>query len=93
MPDRVTENLGTEIGAMIARITDCEPSSIGAESRFDAIDGWSSMAALSLMVDLEQDLPIKLDLRRFMSVQTVGELTALVAGLVDQSGTAERSGT
>lgn len=74
MPDLVTE-----IGAMIARITDLEPASIGAASRFDAIDGWSSLAALSLMVDLEQDMPIKLDLRRFMSVQTIGELAALVA--------------
>lgn len=72
---------------MIARITDSEPASIGAASRFDAIDGWSSLAALALMVDLEQDLPIKLDLRRFMSVPTVGELTALVAECLARSGT------
>ena len=72
-------DLVTEIGAMVARITDSEPASMGAACRFDAIDGWSSLAALSLMVSLEQDMPIKLDLRRFMSVLTIGELAALVA--------------
>jgi acyl carrier protein len=76
----------TEIGAMIARITDAEPASIGASSRFAAIDDWSSLAALALMVDLEEHLPIKLDLRRFMSTQTVGELTALVEECLARSG-------
>jgi acyl carrier protein len=76
----------TEIGAMIARITDAEPASIGAASRFTAVDDWSSLAALALMVDLEERLPIKLDLRRFMSTQTVGELAALVEECLARSG-------
>jgi acyl carrier protein len=81
-------DLVTEIGAMIALVTDCEPASIGAASRLHDIEGWSSLAALSLMVTLEEDLPVKLDLRRLMSVVTVGELAALVAEAVAQSGTA-----
>ena len=80
-------DLVTEIGVMVARITDSGPASMGAASRFDAIDGWSSLAALSLMVSLEQDMPIKLDLRRFMSVLTIGELAALVAEGLARSGT------
>lgn len=79
MGEHVPEDLAAEITAMIARVTDCAAPGLGAESRFEDIDGWSSMAALSLMVGLEQDLPVKLDLRTFMSVQTVGELTSLVA--------------
>jgi acyl carrier protein len=74
MPDLVTQ-----LSAMIARVTDRDPTSVHADTRFDAIDGWSSLQALSLMVAIEQDLPVKLDLRPFMSVQTVGELAALVA--------------
>jgi acyl carrier protein len=83
-------DLVTEIGAMVARITDSEPASMGAASRFDAIDGWSSLAALSLMVSLEQDMPIKLDLRRFMSVLTIGELAALVAEGLARVGSLSR---
>ena len=37
------------------------------------------------MVNVEQDLPIKLDLRRFMSIRTVGELVALIAEGVGQA--------
>jgi acyl carrier protein len=83
MPD-----LMNQLTAMIAPITDLEPASLTAQSRFDAIEGWSSLKALSLMVNVEQDLPIKLDLRRFMSVRTVGELVALVAEGLGQAETA-----
>ncbi|MFF0723822.1 acyl carrier protein [Streptomyces sp. CMB-StM0423] len=71
--------LMTQITEMIAPITGLDPDGLTAESRFEEIDEWSSLKALSLMVNLEQDLPIKLDLRRFMAVHTVGELAALVA--------------
>lgn len=72
-------DLMTQLTEMIAPITDLDPAALTAESRFEDIDEWSSLKALSLMVNVEQDLPIKLDLRRFMSVRTVGELAALVA--------------
>ncbi|MFG1811838.1 acyl carrier protein [Streptomyces sp. NPDC049040] len=72
-------DLTTRITGMIAPITGLDPADLTAGSRFEDIDEWSSLKALSLMVDLEQELPIKLDLRRFMSVRTVGELVALVA--------------
>ena len=72
-------DLMTRIIEMIAPITDVDPADLTAESRFEDIDEWSSLKALSLMVNVEQDLPIKLDLRRFMSVRTVGELVALIA--------------
>jgi len=72
-------DLTPQITEMIASLTDLDPASLTAQSRFEDIEEWSSLTALSLMVNLEQDLPIKLDLRRFMSVRTVGELTALIA--------------
>jgi acyl carrier protein len=83
MPDLVTQ-----LSAMIVRVTDCDPAGLHADTRFDAVEGWSSLQALSLMVAIEQDLPVKLDLRPFMAVQTVGELAALVAR--DLSRTAGR---
>jgi hypothetical protein len=43
MPDLVTQ-----LSAMIARVTDGGPP--GPDARFDAIDGWSSLQALALMV-------------------------------------------
>lgn len=67
-----------ELSAMIARLTDCDPAGLDAESRFDEMVGWSSMQALTLMIGLEENWPIKLDLRRLMAVQTVGELADLV---------------
>ncbi|MFC4147949.1 acyl carrier protein [Micromonospora mangrovi] len=72
-------DLMTHVTEMIAQVADLDPAALTAESRFEDIDEWSSLKALSLMVDVEQELPIKLDLRRFMSVRTVGELVALIA--------------
>lgn len=78
-------DLMTQITEMIAPITDVDPAALTAQSRFEDIDDWSSLKALSLMVNVEQDLPIKLDLRRFMSVRTVGELVALIAEGLEQA--------
>ncbi len=80
-------DLLTELSTMIAGLTDCDPTGLRAESRFDAIDGWSSMQALTLMVSLEETWPIKLDLRRLMAVQTVGELADLVTEYLQRSET------
>lgn len=81
MPD-----LLTQITEMIAPITDLDPAGLTAESTFEDIDEWSSLKALSLMVNVEQDLPVRLDLRRFVSVRTVGELVALIAEGLGQPG-------
>jgi len=84
-----TTGLAPRITAMVASITDLDPAVLTAESRFEDIDDWSSLKALALMVELEQELPVKLDLRPYMAVRTVGELVALVAeGLGEAAGTA-----
>lgn len=80
-------DLLTELSTMIAGLTDSDPTSLRADSRFDAIDGWSSMQALTLMIHLEETWPIKLDLRRLMAVQTVGELADLVTDYRERSET------
>ncbi|MEH0927115.1 acyl carrier protein [Micromonospora sp. CPCC 205558] len=83
-------DLTTQITEMIAPVADLDPSSLNPESRFEDIDDWSSLKALSLMVNVEQDLPVKLDLRRFMSVRTVGELVDLIAEGLGHAAETER---
>jgi acyl carrier protein len=88
-PTAPAVDLAAQITAMVASITDLDPADLTAESRFEDIEDWSSLKALALMVDVEQDLPIKLDLRRFMAVRTLGELNALIAvGLGQAADTA-----
>lgn len=71
--------LTTRIAALIGRVVTVEADELTESTRFDAIEGWSSVAALALMVELEEQWPLALDLRAFMAVQTVGELVELVA--------------
>jgi len=51
---------------------------ITGDLRFSDLAGWSSITALDLLVSLETRLEIQLDLRCFLTCETVGELTALV---------------
>lgn len=79
-------DLTTPTATLIGRVVTVDPSELTDASRFDEIDGWSSVAALALMVELEDRWPLALDLRAFMAVQTVGELVELVSRDLAASG-------
>lgn len=80
-------DLTRTVTELITRVVAVDQGRLEAHTRFVEIDGWSSVAALALMVEVEEEWPLKLDMRQFMAVQTIGELVELVgAGLNSDPG-------
>lgn len=51
-----------------------EVESVEDSTRFRELPGWCSLQAFGLLVMLENECGVRLDLARFMALQTVGEL-------------------
>lgn len=66
---------------IIADVTDLPVPAVTPGSRFADLGGWSSLVALRLLTAVEQHFGISLDLRAYLDVETVGELSAMVAEL------------
>jgi acyl carrier protein len=71
----------SEVVALINRVTQAAEA-ITPQSEFEALPNWSSLNALRLLAALENRFRVSLDLRRYLAVNTVGELVAMVAGEV-----------
>ena len=51
-----------------------EVESVEDSTRFRELPGWCSLQAFGLLVMLENECGVRLDVARFMELQTVGEL-------------------
>ncbi|KAA2257091.1 acyl carrier protein [Solihabitans fulvus] len=63
--------------AVVADVLDMSEDDLHPDTEFSSLEDWDSMAALELLMQLESQLKVKLDLREFHTVRTVGELAAL----------------
>jgi acyl carrier protein len=67
-----------ELRRNVADVLGCDPAEVMPSRRLDELKGWDSMNALRLMTSLEADYGIRLDLRAYVTIDTVGALWALV---------------
>ena len=51
-----------------------EVESVTDDTRFRELDGWCSLQAFGLLVMLENEFGVRMDIEKFQSVETVGEL-------------------
>ncbi|HEY0449154.1 phosphopantetheine-binding protein [Actinophytocola sp.] len=65
-----------DVIALVAQVT--RGPEVTAASRFGSLGNWSSLAALRLLALVEQRCGVSLDLRRYLAVETVGELAELI---------------
>jgi acyl carrier protein len=59
---------------LIENITEQPADSLDRETRFDSLGNWSSTAAIRLLTKVEDTLGVDLELPKYLSVKTVGEL-------------------
>ena len=69
-------DLETELRAMVEMVAD-QP--VDVTDRFADLENWTSLGALRLLAMIEQRLAVTLDLRDYISIQTVGGLVEAVA--------------
>jgi acyl carrier protein len=63
---------------LIAEVCDLPAAGVGPDDRFADLGNWGSMTALRLLTAIEEAFGIHLDLRRYLAMETVRELTELV---------------
>lgn len=54
-------------------------TSVGPESRFREVDGWSSLMAFGLLVTLENDFGCRLTVEDLRRMNTIGDLARAAA--------------
>lgn len=59
---------------LVARFCAVPADRITADTRFDRLGGWGSLAALQLLAVLEREYGVELDLEQYMRIPTIGEL-------------------
>jgi acyl carrier protein len=65
---------------LVAQVSDDAAELIGRDTRFDGLGRWGSLAAMRLLASVEREFRVKMDLRRYVALQTVGELADEIAG-------------
>jgi acyl carrier protein len=68
----------TRLHTLIADQCDVPAAGLTLGTFFTDLPGWSSLTALRLLGDVEETFGIRLDLRRYLAITTVGELIATV---------------
>ncbi|WP_326664974.1 acyl carrier protein [Streptomyces sp. NBC_00385] len=74
MPDVMTT-----LPALVARVARHPVDEIDADSRFAGLGRWGSMVAVRLLANIEQTYEVRLDLRHYLRIETVGELAAEIS--------------
>ncbi|GHB09616.1 MULTISPECIES: acyl carrier protein [Streptomyces] len=59
---------------LVARVTRHPADEITADSRFSGLGRWGSLVAVRLLANIEQTYGVRLDLRDYLKIGTVGEL-------------------
>ncbi|MFD6156421.1 phosphopantetheine-binding protein [Nocardia sp. NPDC060256] len=62
---------------LVERVT--EHPGITTALKFESLDNWTSLVALRLLTDIEDAFGVQLDLRAYLAVTDVGQLSALVS--------------
>ena len=76
-----SHDLPEDLARIVADVTDLPAEAITPGSRFHDLGEWSSLAALRLLTAVEEHFGIRLELRRYLGTETVGELSAMIAEL------------
>ncbi|MER5556896.1 acyl carrier protein [Streptomyces sp. NPDC002793] len=66
----------TTLPGLVSRVSRHPADKITADSRFVGLGRWGSLVAVRLLANIEQTYGVRLDLRRYMKIETVGELAA-----------------
>lgn len=72
----VSEKSGVVID-VLAEVLEVPADTLTADTALGEVENWDSMAALETLTQLESRLGIRLDLRSYHTVRTVGDLVAL----------------
>lgn len=72
----VSEKSGVVID-VLAEVLEVPADTLTADTALGEMENWDSMAALETLTQLESRLGIRLDLRSYHTVRTVGDLVAL----------------
>jgi acyl carrier protein len=67
---------------LVAEVGDLPESRVVPDLRFTDLNRWGSLAALRLLTAIEETFDIHLDLRRYLVIETVGELSEMIAATV-----------
>ena len=62
---------------VLAEVLEVPADTLTADTAFGDLENWDSMAALETLVQLESRLGVRLDLRSYHAVRTIGELVEL----------------
>lgn len=68
-----------ELQHCICEVLDCEIAELTPDAALENVSGWDSMNALRLLAALEAQFGVRLDLRTYAALETVGQLYAMVA--------------
>jgi len=74
------------IKQVVSLLLDVEESDLTSDTALSEIEGWDSVAALRVIVYLEQERSARIDYPRFMAAHTLGELCG--AGSVEGASAA-----
>ncbi|MER7466110.1 acyl carrier protein [Streptomyces sp. NPDC097981] len=66
---------------LVARVARHPAEELSADTRFETIGRWGSLAAMRLLATVEQTYGVQLDLRAYMRFATVGELAREIGRL------------
>lgn len=69
----------TALIPLVARVTDASADRIGPDTRFEGLGSWGSLAAMRLLASVEREFRIRMDLRRYVALATVGDLAGEIA--------------
>ncbi|MFD1535412.1 acyl carrier protein [Nonomuraea guangzhouensis] len=75
-----SHELPEDLARIVADVTDLPAEAITPGSCFQDLGEWSSLAALRLLTAVEEHFGIRLELRRYLDTETVGELSDMIAG-------------
>ena len=67
--------------ALMARVFQSRPGSIGAESARETVEGWDSLGHMNLCLALEEDFNVRLTDRDVTSMHSVGDIVKVVDAL------------
>lgn len=66
------------VTALVEQVAEVPAERLAPASRFESLDNWTSLAALRLLTGIEDELGVRLDLRRYMAVTDIGGLVDLI---------------
>lgn len=76
---------------LVQRAAAAGPPTITATTRFETLDGWTSLAALRLLTAVEEWFGVRLDLRTYFSASRLDELSSMITAAQYRTAVTNRS--